>query len=111
MSVVAMPIITSKYAENVQTTQYTASSCRTIIDKFTGTNVSAINATLSVNLVANTGTASSSNLITNTRTIAPGETYTFPELSGHSLEPGGYISTIASASSSIVIRASGREIT
>jgi hypothetical protein len=47
----------------------------------------------------------------DTRAIAPDETYTSPELVGQALEPGGFISTIASAATSLTIRASGREIT
>jgi hypothetical protein len=111
MSVLVKTLIQSKQAENAQTTQYTATNCKTIIDKFTATNTSAGNVTLSVNLVASGGSAGASNLIMDARAIAPGETYTFPELVGQSLEPGGYISTIASAATSLTIRASGREIT
>jgi hypothetical protein len=51
------------------------------------------------------------NLIVDTRAIAPDETYTFPELVGQALDVGGFISTIASAATSLTIRASGREIT
>ena len=111
MAVTEKPIITAKYAENAQTTQYTAVNCRTSIVKFTATNVSGINATLSINLVASGGASGTSNLVLKTRTIAPNETYTCPEVVGHSLEPSGSISTLAGAASAIVIRASGREIT
>jgi len=111
MAVTAKPIIISKYAENAQTTQYTATNCRTIIDKFTATNVSGVNATLSINIVATGGTASAENLVMKTRTIAPNEAYTCPEVVGHALEPSGFISTLASAASAIVIRSSAREIT
>lgn len=111
MSVLVKTLIPSKQAENAQTTQYTAVSCRTVIDKFTATNTSAVNVTLSVNLVANGGAAGVSNLIVDSRAIAPDETYTFPELVGQVLEPGSFISTIAGAATSLTIRASGREIT
>ena len=111
MSVLVKTLIASKQAENAQTTQYTATKCKTIIDKFTATNTSAANVTLSVNLVTSGGAAGASNLITDSRAIAPDETYTFPELVGQVLEPGGFISTIASAATSLTIRASGREIT
>lgn len=111
MAVTVKTLIPAKQAENAQTTQYTASNVRAIIDKFTGTNTSASNVTLSVNLVTSGGSAGASNLIVDARTIAPDETYTFPELVGHSLDPGGFISTIASAATAITIRASGREIT
>lgn len=111
MSVSVKTLIDAKQAENVQTTQYTAVNCKTIIDKFTATNTSAGNVTISVNLVASGGSPGVSNLIVDTRTVAPDETYTFPELVGQVLEPGGFISTLAGAATSLTIRASGREIT
>lgn len=111
MSVLVKTLIQSKEAENVQTTQYTAANCRTIIDKFTATNTSAGNETISVNLVASSGAPGLDNLVVDARAIAPGETYTFPELVGQVLEPGSFISTLASAATSLTIRASGREIT
>tara|TARA_R110000868_G_scaffold207709_2_gene456679 strand:- start:485 stop:820 length:336 start_codon:yes stop_codon:yes gene_type:complete len=111
MAVSIKVLIPAKQAESAQTTQYTATNCKSIIDKFTVTNTSAGNVTISVNLVTVTGSAATSNLIIDTRAIAPEETYTCPELVGQALEPGGFISTIASAATSLTIRASGREIT
>ena len=111
MSVLVKTLIPSKQAEASQTTQYTAVNCKTIIDKFTATNTSAGNVTISVNLVTSGGSADVSNLVVDLRAIAPDETYTFPELVGQVLESGGFISTIASAATSLTIRASGREIT
>jgi hypothetical protein len=111
MTVSIKVLIPAKQAENAQTTQYTAVNCKTIIDKFTVTNTSAGNVTISVNLVTVSGSPSAANLIMDTRAIAPDETYTCPELVGQALESGGYISTIASAATSLTIRASGREIT
>ncbi len=111
MGVLVKTLIPSKQAEASQTTQYTAVNCKTIIDKFTATNTSASNVTLSVNLVTSGGSAGVSNLIVDSRAIAPDETYTFPELVGQVLEPAGFISTIASTAASLTIRASGREIT
>lgn len=111
MAVTVKAIVPAKQAENVQTTQYTADRCKTIIDKFTATNTSPSNVTISVNLVAKGGSAGAANLIVDSRVIASGETYTFPELVGQVLEPDGFISTIASAAGSLTIRASGREIT
>lgn len=111
MSVIVKNIIPRKQAENSQTAQYTAVNCKTLIDKFTVTNTSANNVTLSVNLVANGGSAGDSNLVMKARTILPAETYTCPEIVGQSLEAGGFISTIASAATSLTISATGREIT
>ena len=105
-------LIPPKQAENGQTIQYTVpTGTKAVIDKMTGTNTSASNATLSVNLVSSGGAAGNNNLIVKTRTIAAGEAYTFPELAGHTLIAGGTISTLASASSAITIMCSGREIT
>jgi len=82
----------------------------TIIDKFTATNYSASAATISVNLVTQFDSAGNQNLIIKAKTLLPSETYTFPELVGHVLQPGGFISTIAGSASAINIRSSGREV-
>jgi P pilus assembly chaperone PapD len=111
MTITVKVLVPPKQLENSQTTQYTATNCRAIIDKFTVTNTSASNITVSVNLVTSGGTAGASNLIVDDRSIVPNETYTFPELVGQALESGSFISTIASAATSLTMRVSGREIT
>ena len=110
MAVNVKVLIPAKIAENTQTTQYTANGVTTLIDKFTATNYSASAATISVNLVTALDSAGNQNLIVKTKTLQPAETYTFPELVGAALAPAGFISTLASAASSINIRSSGREI-
>lgn len=103
-------LIPAKTAEASQTTQYTATGVTTIIDKFTGTNYSAVAATLSVNLVTAAGSAGNDNLVTKTKTLQPAEVYTFPEIVGQVLAPSGFISTLAGTASAINIRCSGREV-
>ncbi len=110
MSVVTTVLIPAKTAENAQTTQYTSTGVVTIIDKFTATNFTATAATLSVNLVTAADTAGNQNLIVKTKTLQPGECYTFPEIVGQSLSAGGFISTVAGTATAINIRASGRTI-
>ena len=110
MTVIAKPLIGSKQMEASHTTQYTATNCTAIIDKFTATNTSASNAIISVYLVSSGDSAGMTNLIVPSRAIAPYETYTFPELVGHVLASGGLIST-SGTSTALTIRASGREIT
>lgn len=110
MAVNVRVLIPGKIAENAQTTQYTAANVSAIIDKFTATNFSSSAATLSVNLVSQFGNTGNQNLIVKTKTLLPSETYTFPEIVGHVLQPGGFISTIAGTASAINIRASGREV-
>jgi vancomycin resistance protein YoaR len=110
MTVTVKVLVPAKQAEAAQTTQYTATNCTAIIDKFTATNTSAANAVISVNLVSSGGSAGATNLIVDNRAIAPDETYTFPELVGQVLANGGFISTTGTATA-LTIRASGREIT
>ena len=111
MTVTVKVLIAAKNAESAQTTQYTANGVTTIIDKFTATNYDTAARTLSVNLVTSGDTAGNQNLIVKTKTLQAGETYTFPEIVGQVLASGGFISTIASAATTINIRASGREVT
>ena len=111
MSVTVKVLIPAKLAETAQTTQYTATNAKAIIDKFTATNTGSSNQTISVNLVTSGGAAGTENLVVDARAIAPGETYTFPELVGQSLGSGDFISTLSSTATDVTIRASGREIT
>ena len=110
MTVTAKNLVPAKTVEATQTTQYTANGVTTIIDKFTATNYSGSAATISVNLITATGTASNDNLIVEAKSLAASETYIFPELVGHILPSGGFISTIAGTASAINLRVSGREI-
>jgi hypothetical protein len=111
MTVTVKVLIPAKTAEATQSTQYTASNVTTIIDKFTATNYSATAATISVNLITAAGSAGNDNLIVKNKSLQPAETYTFPEIVGAALAPGGIISTIAGTASAINIRSNGREIT
>lgn len=111
MTVTVKNLVPAVIAAATQTTQYTAVNVTTIIDKFTATNYNTAAATISVNLVTNGDTAGNQNLITKTKTLQPAEVYTFPELVGQVLNPGGFISTIAGTAASINIRVSGREVT
>jgi hypothetical protein len=111
MTVTVLNIIPRKQAEAIQTGQYTAVNCKTIIDKFTVTNTSVLTATFSVNLVASGGTADATNQVLSSKSIPPGDTYMCPEVMGQSLESGGFISTLAGTAAALTISATGREIT
>lgn len=101
----------TKRLENSQVTQYTVASGSTVIlDKVTSTNTSAGNVDISVNLVTFGDTPGLGNLVTDTRTLAPNESYTHPELVGQVLEEGDYVSTLTNVSLGITMRISGREI-
>lgn len=111
MTVTTAVLVPSKQAENAQTTQYTSTNCKTIIDKATITNTTTGIVTFSANVVTAAGAASAANLVVNLRSIAPKETYALPELIGQALEPGDFLSTIAGAATSLTLRVSGRQIT
>lgn len=111
MTVTVKNIIPRKQAESSETTQYTALNCKTIIDKFTITNTTAGAVVFTARLVVLAGTPGVANTVLSAKSIAAGETYTSPELVGQTLEPGGFISTLAGAATSLTISASGREIT
>ena len=111
MTVTVKVLVPPLQLQATQTTQYTANNCKAIIDKATITNTDTVNRTVSVNLVTVSGSAGNRNLVIDDKTIVPGETYLCPELVGQSLEPGGFISTIASAATALTFRVSGREIT
>lgn len=112
MTVTAKCLLEAKYAENAETTQYTApTGTRTIVDKCTATNVTGSPATLTWRLVPSGGSAGASNTITYTKTVAAGVTETFPEMVGQALNTGDSVSSLASAATTLVIRLSGREVT
>ncbi len=111
MTVTSKPLFTAQYAANAETTMYTApTGTRTIIDKCTAYNGTAGSVTLTVRLVPSGGAAGASNIIAS-KAIAAGASETFPEIVGHTLEAGGFISMLAGAATSIVVRATGREVT
>jgi hypothetical protein len=111
MTVTVKVLIPRKQAENAETTQYTATNCKTVIDKCTVTNTTAGSVAFTVKLVAFGGSPGVANIIISAKSIAAGECYTCPEMVGQALEPGGFISTLAGSAASLTISASGREIT
>ena len=110
MALTLKNIIYRKTAEATNTIQYTSNGVTTVIDKFTATNTSSSNAFLSVYLPNPGSSVSDSSLILNTRTIAPRETYSCPELVGQVIPDGGTIVTLAGTANAITISASGTQI-
>lgn len=108
MTVTANALVEAAYAAASETTIYTASSKRTIIDKCVG--YSPAGGTLTLKIVPSGGTAGASNIMV-VKTLAAGETYSFPEIVGQILGPGDFISELAAAATTVVRRISGREIT
>lgn len=107
MSTTAVCLVEAGVAATAETTIYTATGKRTIIDKC-GSYSAAGTATLTLKIVPSAGTAGATNVLA-VKSFAAGETYTFPEIVGHILNPGDFISEIATGV--VNRRLSGREIT
>ena len=108
MSVTTSCLYESAAVPNAETAAYTSTSVRTLLDKFTSYGVAAADVT--IKLVQSGGTAGSTHIMAK-KTFAVGESYTWPELVGHTLEPGDFISILCSAATSVNLRISGRKVT
>ena len=104
-------IVTAQYAPNSQTTLYvSAAGVTTRIDKLTVTNTDTVTQTISINLVPSGGSAGGSNLTTDLQAILAGATWNSPNEYGHYLNPGDFISVIASVASKLVIAVGGTQV-
>jgi hypothetical protein len=112
MSVLVGVLIAGVVAPGAAAVQYTSdiNGVRTIIDKITGMNTTAGALTATVWLLPTGVGAVADAYKIATVAIAPGATYTFPEVAGHVLNPGGAIWTMGSGAG-IQIRSSGRMVT
>jgi len=111
VTVVAKALVDPLQLTTSDVTQYTAAvSTRAIIDKMTVTNTTGAAATLTVNLVKAAGAVSASNTIISAQSVAAGTTYVCPEVVGHILNPGDFISAKAGTATALTFRVSGREV-
>lgn len=110
MAVISKELVPAKQLEAVPTKQYTSESVTTTVDKCTVTNTGAVNATVSIYLVASGGTEGAGNQIIKTRAISPNQTYLCPEIVGQTLDSGTSLSASASIATTLTIRVGGREI-
>lgn len=109
--VTAKPLILSSYADSGGAIEYTApSDTKSIIDKFTATNVTGTGETIDIWLIPNGQTVGNEYKILDSFAIAANTCVDITELKNHVLDTGGYIYAQASAGSAIVIRCSGREV-
>lgn len=110
MAVIAKVLVAPLQLATAATTQYTATGVKAIIDKATVTNTDTVNRSFNVHIVTSGGSANNGNLVIDTKTVVPNETYLCPELVGQVLDAGDFISTTASAATALTLRISGREI-
>ena len=102
-------IIEAKFAETVETVEFTSSG-QTVIDKFTATNNTAFSVDLTCHLPNPSEAFGSSNVIVRSVTIPAWESYLCPELVLHVLENKGTIVVKASTGNAVIIRSSGRSV-
>lgn len=111
MTITAKCLFEAAFAPSSAGIVYIApSSTTTIIDKFTATNVTGSAATLTVCIVPFTSSASSSNTIVSSFSVAGNTTQDFSSLQNQILNAGDFISITAGTASALVTRGSGREI-
>lgn len=110
MSTQQAVLIQSRDTPIADTTVYISAGQTTRVDKMTATNTTAAALTISVNMVPSGGSVGATNQLVKTLSIAAGQSYAFPEIVGHSMAAGDFISVIASATG-ITLRASGRVTT
>lgn len=91
------------------TTYIAATTSIRMIDKLTAYNSDTAARTITVNLVPSAGSAATAN-ITVVKNLLAGETYTFPEIVGHYLAAGDFLSAKASTAAVVNLRASAREV-
>lgn len=103
-------LITSQFIPATLTSLYQAPTVA-LITALNATNTSTSVVTVSANLVPSGGTAGDANQMVDTRSIAPGRSYQFPELHGHNLETGASLHFQASAANAVSLHVSGVEIT
>ena len=111
MTVTAKTLLQAAQLPSSETAQYTVpSNTRAIIDKMTVTNPTGGAVTFTIKLVAAGGTAATTNTVISAQSVAAGTAYLCPEVVGHILNPSDFISALASAAASLVLRISGREV-
>lgn len=110
MAVTPKRLMQSQQLGTFSASYYTATNVTTIIDKMTLTNTTAGAVAATIDLVDYGATAGVAYRVISARSIAPGETYTCPEVVGHILNAGDAIHGFAGSGSSLTIRASGREV-
>jgi hypothetical protein len=82
----------------------------TIVKKCTVTNTSAGALTVTIYLVPSGGSAGATNTVTSAKSIAAGATYEAYECENHVLLAGDTLQALASAASSLTLKASGIQI-
>ena len=91
------------------TTQYTSTSCRTIVTSLAVANPSGTAYTVTVHIIKSGGSASASNTLIYQRTILPGQTVELLDKNKH-MEDADFIQAFASTASVVTLHGSGYQV-
>lgn len=112
MTVVPKCLINSQYAPASAGILYTApGGINTIVDEFSVTNITSGNVALTVYYIPSGGSAGASNTIVGALSIAANTQVDLTQYLKGILNTGDAISVLGASASSLVVRASGREVT
>lgn len=112
MTVRAKSLIGGTFLTSVAANYYTTPASTTaVIQRATFSNTSGAARTVTVWLVPAGDAVGTQNQIINARSLAAGETYVSPELSGKVLGATGQIQAMCDQSSAVNIDVSGTEVT
>lgn len=101
-------VLVSQQLATSETTQYTcAASTAVKLANATLTNTSGSGVTVSISVVKSGGTAGNANRVLSSYTVAAGDSLVIPEVSGHVLGPGDFISAIAGTATAVAFVLSG----
>lgn len=98
--------IDSVQLTNANVIYYTATNCRARIDKVTLTNVTGVNRLCGLYKVPVGGTAGTTNINTQNKTVIAGQSADVVELEGHWLNPGDFIAAVCDANTAVNLQIS-----
>lgn len=111
MTVTLESLVKSQYLGTTATELYTSpSGTKTIIDKLTCTNINASARTVTIYIVPAEEVAAANHTLADVVSLSGNTGRVMVELEGHILTAGEKIVALSSAGTSVVIRASGRQI-
>lgn len=112
MSVTPRCLLQATPAPAVDTVVLTSlPNTRTIIDKFSGVNVTAAAVAITIKIIPAGGSPATGNIVVKDKVLGANEDFGFAAMVGQKLEPGDTVSVIASAAAAINLRISGTLIT
>lgn len=92
-----------------EVTVYT-SAARTLVDRITSFGLAAVPGDVTIKYVS-AGAAAAAGHTLAKKTFGQNESFAWPELTGHTLEAGDFISVLGSVASGTNLRISGRLVT